>query len=769
MSILNNLDEIRSKLNLIDTIFDNIVENISILTGIEDVKIKDVPNLIYNFNVEESNKKDFNLIDLNNPPTGNGILDFKAKIAYIESVKISILNALRARLIEFDTDISFELYPTLIEEKLSSIGGEDRLELLNISSVPGTDYYTTKISVDIPEQYSHGTVYYTHSNILPRPGLENIYESYYILSAEQLYVENNEPIVVFVMDDETNKILISGMVSCKAKIPVVPVKLFIDSNPGAEYKSAILSISPTLTEGHKYFYRKFTQEIVQYRGDYISTQGYTEYDPDDLFIGDTAVYTFIEVDENSCLYGITELYITTRDYATKFKISTEIAEEGESVYIVHSNNQVEGSKYFYRIGEDNPLDEEDLDDTVYLPWTPETTIPASEGEIITLVETVDNQIVKYGNCTVLYEKKELNMLSITSEPGDTNGYTYLNLPETENTYYYKESYSYTYPSYGDIITDDFIPIESPSFMMSTNTRLLIVEVKDRMIIGAGYCTVSVKTPKLETIVLISEEGTYTGYTQITVLDNQLEEGNKYVYKLGNIATAYNKDLTDWNDWNNGEEIYCGLEETAITIVEVNNMYRARKIGVVTANPRPVELSDIEIESRRGSKGGYTRLYITPNINPGNTYKYTFGEQKVVLYQDVSDWNDWDGNSEIASEDGVTITVVECIDNNKVLKVGTTLVRAKEPDPVLGTLTLTSEQGFEPGTTFITVDPDLTDGYQYCYKFTSQIPNYHDSAADWFAWDGKSVIKANAGVIICIAECTTDGFITKAGICICHTM
>ena len=93
MSILNNLDEIRSKLETIDTIFDNIVENISILTGIEGVKIKDVPNLIYNLNIEESDQKDFNLIDLDNPPMGSGILDFKAKIKYIESVKTSILTS----------------------------------------------------------------------------------------------------------------------------------------------------------------------------------------------------------------------------------------------------------------------------------------------------------------------------------------------------------------------------------------------------------------------------------------------------------------------------------------------------------------------------------------------------------------------------------------------------------------------------------------------------------------------------------------------------
>lgn len=768
MSILNNLDEIRSKLNLIDTIFDNIVEDISILTGIEDVKIQDVPNIIYNFNIEESNKKDFNLIDLSNPPTGSGILDFKAKIQYIESVKISILNALRARLMDIDSRTSFELYPTLIEETLSGIGGDDRLELLKISSVPGTDYYTTKLAVEIPEKYQHGTVYYTHSNMLPLPSVGNIFETYYELSSDQLYVENNEPIVVFVMDNETNEILISGMVNCKTKVPVNPVKISIESNPGVEYKSAILSISPKLVEGNKYFYRKFTQDIIQYKGDYISTEGYIEYDPDDLFFGDSSVYTFIEVDENSCLYGITELYITTREYATKYKISTEVLEENKSVRIINNNIQVEGSEYFYCIGEDTPLDEEDLDETRYLSWTPETVIEAKQGDIITLVETVDNQIVKYGNCVVLFEVKELEKLNITSVPGDKNGYTYINLPMSENNFYYKESYSYAYPSYGDIITDDFILIENPEILMSVNTRLLVVEVKDRMIIGAGYCTVNIKTPKLETIILLSEEGSYTGYTKLFVLDNQLDEGNRYVYRLGNNTTAYNKDLTDWNDWNPNEEIYCGLEDTTITVAEVTQMYRARKIGVITANVRPVELSDLEISSRKGSIGGYTKLYVTPYRNPGNTYKYTFGNIKVSLYQDVSDWNDWDGNAEIASDDGVMITVVECIEDNKVLKVGSTLVRAKEPDPVLGTLTVISEQGSNTGYTFITVDPPLTDGYQYCYKFTSQVPEYHESAADWFAWDGKSEIKANPGVLICVAECTTDGFITKAGICICHT-
>ena len=113
MSILNNLTEIRSKLELIDTIFDEIVESVNVFLGIEDISIKDVPNIIYNYNIEESDKKDFNLIDLSNPPTGSGIREFEAKIKYIESVKTSILNALRARSINIDNTINFQLYSTV--------------------------------------------------------------------------------------------------------------------------------------------------------------------------------------------------------------------------------------------------------------------------------------------------------------------------------------------------------------------------------------------------------------------------------------------------------------------------------------------------------------------------------------------------------------------------------------------------------------------------------------------------------------------------------
>ena len=46
----------------------------------------------------------------------------------------------------------------------------------------------------------------------------------------------------------------------------------------------------------------------------------------------------------------------------------------------------------------------------------------------------------------------------------------------------------------------------------------------------------------------------------------------------------------------------------------------------------------------------------------------------------------------------------------------TKVKAKDPDPVLGELTITSEAGTNDGCTKITVEPSLTEGYQYAYQF-----------------------------------------------------
>lgn len=768
MNILENLNGINSKLDTINNIFRDIEKAVDTLTGTTGTSIKDVPNIIYNYNAEDINKKDFILYDLEDIPTGTGISGFKAKVSYLESVKVSILNALRTRFIEINDSTEFGLYDTYIET-LSNIGGDDRLELLSIKSVPGSEYYTTKLTIDVPEEYQGKPIYYTISNMIPLPSMGNIYEEYNELSTEEIYIDNNTSIVVFVKDDETGEILISGMVVCKTKMPIEPVKINISSNPGAEYKSSILTMIPELVSGHKYYYRKFNQEITDYKGDPISLEGYTEYDPDDTFIGESAVYTFIEVDENGCLYGLAETYIMSREYAIKYKISTTVAEEGESVYIVNNNTQVEGSEYYYCIGEDIPLSEQEVDETKYLAWTPETIIEVSEGEIVTLVEVLNGGIVKYGNCVVLYEQKEINILSISSIAGEENGYTTLILPESGNDFYYKESYSYSYPLYGELVSDDYTLIENRTMVISPNSRLLVVEAKERMIIGAGYCIITVKTPMLETILLKSEPGEYTGYTKLSVIENFLDDTNKYVYKIGNVTTAYNKDLTDWKDWNAVDEIYCGLDETIITVAEVTSSYRARKIGAITANVRPVELTELILTSRRGTNGGCTYISVSPRIMSGNTYKYKIGEKEdVVLYQDVSSWKDWDGYSEIESEDGVIINIAECIEGNKVLKIGNTIVRAKAPDPVLEPLTVTSEQGSNIGCTFITVTPSLTDGYQYAYKFTSDIPQYHDSAADWSAWDGISEIKAEAGVIICIAECTTDGFITKAGIAICHS-
>ena len=90
------------------------------------------------------------------------------------------------------------------------------------------------------------------------------------------------------------------------------------------------------------------------------------------------------------------------------------------------------------------------------------------------------------------------------------------------------------------------------------------------------------------------------------------------------------------------------------------------------------IGDLTVSSAAGTNKGDTKLTVSPAKGEGNNYKYKVGDAAVgIVYgQNVKNWTAWDGTSDITTEAGKTITVVECDANYKALKVGSATITVK---------------------------------------------------------------------------------------------
>lgn len=90
----------------------------------------------------------------------------------------------------------------------------------------------------------------------------------------------------------------------------------------------------------------------------------------------------------------------------------------------------------------------------------------------------------------------------------------------------------------------------------------------------------------------------------------------------------------------------------------------------------------------------------------------------------------------------------------------------DPDPTLGTLTVSSAAGSESGETKITVAPAITYGNHYVYKTDTAVtlPSSYgeDVSEGWTAWNGMDDIAATSGNEIGIVEADAAGKAVAAG-------
>ena len=96
------------------------------------------------------------------------------------------------------------------------------------------------------------------------------------------------------------------------------------------------------------------------------------------------------------------------------------------------------------------------------------------------------------------------------------------------------------------------------------------------------------------------------------------------------------------------------------------------------NITDASLEDLSVESTAGTAPGTTALEVTPTLTAGRTYRYKTGGsvQLPVLYQDLSDWTEWDGTSDVTATTGDMIVVAEVDALGLCMAAGSATVTAK---------------------------------------------------------------------------------------------
>lgn len=102
----------------------------------------------------------------------------------------------------------------------------------------------------------------------------------------------------------------------------------------------------------------------------------------------------------------------------------------------------------------------------------------------------------------------------------------------------------------------------------------------------AFCVVAPNTARLGKLTVTSAAGTDSGTTALTVTE-ELTEGNKYVYKVGDKAAdvAYGRKLTKgWTAWDGASDITAATGKT-LTLAEVSSLNEARNAGSATVTAK----------------------------------------------------------------------------------------------------------------------------------------------------------------------------------------
>lgn len=87
------------------------------------------------------------------------------------------------------------------------------------------------------------------------------------------------------------------------------------------------------------------------------------------------------------------------------------------------------------------------------------------------------------------------------------------------------------------------------------------------------------------------------------------------------------------------------------------------------------LGRLEISSEEGTETGKTKLIVETVKGTGNAYKYSVEGPAPAYKEDLTSWEDWEGE-EIQADNGKTLYLAEVNVDKKAVKFGTVQVKAK---------------------------------------------------------------------------------------------
>ena len=155
---------------------------------------------------------------------------------------------------------------------------------------------------------------------------------------------------------------------------------------------------------------------------------------------------------------------------------------------------------------------------------------------------------------------------------------------------------------------------------------------------------------------------------------------------------------------------------------------------------------LSIISTIGVVDNTTTLTVEPSLTSGNNYYWVANDDDTMPELDTvinpGDYTLWDGISEIAVVDGTKIRLLEVDADYKIKKCGIITVVSKIPHPTtvstnpetdLPAAVASSREGSAEGFTYITISGSITEGNEYFYSATADMPvNEQEFTADEIA-------------------------------------
>ena len=558
--------------------------------------------------------------------------------------------------------------------------------------------------------------------------------------------------------------------------------IILSAEDGSADGKFVITINEELEEGNSYFY-KFTDKYPQ-PGEDVSD--WDVWDGSEEFTAENGTsICIVEADKEgkAVKAGMVVVVDETDDLDTLTVTSVAGTKVGFTKITV-SPEIGEGNSYHYK--ETDAVPEVGSSILEWTAWNGTDELEIATGTSICVVEAdAEGNAVAAGITTVTAKEEEvpepeLGTLTLHSEEGTEVGYTKITVTEAKqeetNQYFYKEDG--TIPDVGGSVLEWTAWNGADEIQATNGATLAVVEATaEGNAVAGGTVTVVAKQeevepePELILLNVSSAEGTNVGFTVITVNDNTLEGDNKYVYSTTETLPTYNQDLSSWTAWNGTDEIEAATG-TKICVAEVTSANLAVKAGVVTVTAKEEEeiepqIGSLTVTCAEGEQVGHTKITVEPTLTVGNKY-YTKenGELPSTWHQDMTsgDWTEWNGTDEVQATDATPITVVETTAEGLAEKAGTGTTDVKpEPEPELGTLTLSAQDGTLMYSTKITVtEPKVEETDQYFYKAQEEKPVYGESVLEWTSWDGTSDIVVDNGTTLCIVEATQEGTAVAAG-------